>query len=59
MLGQRVDEISHGSVEAGYYEYLFDGTHLPSGVYVYRIEAVSEQNVKNVYRNVKKMMLMK
>lgn len=59
MLGQRVDEISHSSVEAGYYEYLFDGTHLPSGVYVYRIEAVSEQNVKNVYRNVKKMMLMK
>ena len=59
MLGQRIDEISHSSVEAGYYEYQFDGTQLPSGVYVYRIEAVSEQNGKHVYKNVKKMILMK
>ncbi|MDZ7795709.1 MAG: T9SS type A sorting domain-containing protein [Candidatus Marinimicrobia bacterium] len=38
--------------DAGYYRVVFDGTGLPSGVYLYSIQAGS-------FRDTKKMLLMK
>jgi hypothetical protein len=39
ILGQQVAELFHGTVEAGLHEVRFDGSSLPSGVYVYRLQA--------------------
>jgi hypothetical protein len=38
-LGQRVTELVNGEVEAGYHEVKFDAAGLPSGVYLYRLQA--------------------
>lgn len=38
MLGQEVLRLVDGTVEAGRHEVQFDGSQLPSGVYMYRIE---------------------
>jgi hypothetical protein len=40
-LGQSVSTLVNGEEEAGYHEVQFDGRHLSSGVYFYRIEAGS------------------
>jgi len=39
MLGQRVAELVNGEVEAGYHEVRFVADGLPSGVYIYRLQA--------------------
>jgi hypothetical protein len=39
MLGQIVDELVNGEIDAGYHEVRFDGTGLASGVYYYRLRA--------------------
>jgi hypothetical protein len=38
-LGQQVATLQNGELDAGYHEVRFDGTHLPSGVYFYRMQA--------------------
>ncbi|QOJ28035.1 MAG: FG-GAP repeat protein [Ignavibacteriales bacterium] len=52
MLGNRVSELLNEKREAGYYSLPFDASALPSGVYVYRIEA-------GEFTSVKKMTLIK
>ncbi|MBV6513050.1 MAG: hypothetical protein FMNOHCHN_02575 [Ignavibacteriaceae bacterium] len=52
MLGNKVTELLNDKREAGYYSVPFNASALPSGVYVYRIEAGD-------YRAVKKMTLIK
>jgi Zn-dependent metalloprotease/tetratricopeptide (TPR) repeat protein len=37
--GQKVKTLVNGFKEAGYYEVIFDGSHLASGVYIYKIKA--------------------
>jgi hypothetical protein len=39
MLGQRVATLVNGEEEAGYHEVKFDASELPSGFYIYRIQA--------------------
>ena len=52
LLGQRVSTLVNNSVSAGYHEIKFNGSHLPSGYYTYRIQT-------DGYHEVKKMMLIK
>ncbi|HPD25423.1 MAG TPA: T9SS type A sorting domain-containing protein, partial [Candidatus Marinimicrobia bacterium] len=52
MLGQPVAVLQNGFLEAGYYHVNFDASNLPSGMYIYRIQAGD-------FRNVKKMTIMK
>jgi photosystem II stability/assembly factor-like uncharacterized protein len=39
MLGQKVARLAEGEVERGVHELTFDASHLPSGVYIYRLQA--------------------
>ena len=57
-LGQIVKELSNGTQGVGDYYIHFNGIDLPSGVYFYTINAVSE-NGKDIFRDTKKMLLMK
>jgi hypothetical protein len=52
MLGQPVAVLQNGFLKAGYYHVNFDASNLPSGTYIYRIQAGD-------YRNVKKMTIVK
>jgi formylglycine-generating enzyme required for sulfatase activity len=58
-LGQMVSETVGETKDAGYYEHSFNASHLASGVYFYRIAAVSEQNEGRIYVDTKKMLLMR
>ncbi len=51
-LGEKVAELINGQISAGEHEIMFNASNLPSGVYVYRIEA------NNFVQN-NKMMLLK
>jgi hypothetical protein len=59
LLGQQVGKAVNEMKDAGFYEYYFDASQISSGIYFYRIEAVSEQNPSNLYINTKKMVLMR
>ena len=39
MLGEKVEMITEGMYEAGYYRILYNAQSLPSAVYIYRIES--------------------
>lgn len=52
MLGREVKEFINDTQEAGYYELNFDGSHLSSGTYIYRITAGD-------FTDSKKMILLK
>ena len=39
MLGQKVAQLAEGEVEGGTHEITFDASQLPSGVYIYRLQA--------------------
>ncbi|MDP1678091.1 MAG: SGNH/GDSL hydrolase family protein [Bacteroidota bacterium] len=52
MLGQEVATLVNGSVAVGNYNVKFDGSHLSSGVYIYRLQSES-------YSIVKKMVIVK
>ncbi len=48
LLGEKVMELAKGEVSAGTHEVLMDGSHLPSGVYFYRLKAGSFVNTKKL-----------
>jgi hypothetical protein len=48
VLGQRVAILVNGIQEAGYHEATFDGTRLPSGVYIYRLQSGSYMETKRL-----------
>ena len=52
VLGQPVEVLINGSRDSGYHEVIFDGTHLASGIYYFRITA-------GQYNAVKKMLLVR
>jgi uncharacterized protein (TIGR03790 family) len=58
-LGQLVSHVYSGTKDAGFYEYSFDASQLSSGIYLYRIEAVSQQNPGKTFVQTKKMVLMR
>lgn len=45
-LGQQVATLVEGEMEAGYHEVKFDASRLPSGVYLYRLQAGNHIEVK-------------
>jgi hypothetical protein len=53
MLGELVKELINEKVAAGSHEFAFNSDNLPSGSYVYRLEA------NNEYIGAKKMVLLK
>ena len=58
-LGQRIAQCVNKDVEAGTYEQTFDISHLPSGLYFYRMEAKSVEDPKKVFVQTRKMVLVK
>ncbi|PIS31139.1 MAG: hypothetical protein COT43_00245, partial [Candidatus Marinimicrobia bacterium CG08_land_8_20_14_0_20_45_22] len=52
MRGQQVAVLQNGFMEAGYYHFNFEAGNLPSGMYIYRIQA-------GEFHSVKKMTIMK
>ncbi|MDA0986517.1 MAG: T9SS type A sorting domain-containing protein [Bacteroidetes bacterium] len=59
MLGQKVDELLNEVQSAHYYEVVWDGKNLSSGMYLYKIEATDVSDQKNKFTSIKKMILMK
>lgn len=51
-LGEKVSELINTTLEAGYHKVEFDASHLPSGIYLYKINAGN-------YVETRKMMLIK
>ncbi len=56
MLGKVVKVLENGSRQSGYYTISFDGSSLPSGIYIYKLTAESNGNTNTI---VKKMTLVK
>lgn len=56
-IGQLVEQIFNGTRDEGYYEFSFDASGLSSGIYLFKIEAVSQQNASKVFVMTKKMVL--
>jgi hypothetical protein len=52
LLGQKIETLLNKSLPAGYHEIEFNGKNLPSGLYLYRIEA-------GAWHDVKKMILLR
>ena len=52
LVGEEVSVLVDGMVEAGFYQVSFDASNLPSGIYLYKLEAPG-------FVQIKKMMLMK
>ena len=48
VLGRRVDELVDGILDAGWHAVRWDAAGLPSGVYLYRLEAGSFQETKTM-----------
>ncbi|MBI5214259.1 MAG: T9SS type A sorting domain-containing protein, partial [Ignavibacteriae bacterium] len=62
MLGREVATlIDKQETEEGEYEFQFDGSNLPSGVYAYRltVESTNDEGVSRTFTDVKRMMLLK
>ena len=58
VLGQEVTQLVNQSVKAGYYENIWNG-NVASGLYFYRIKAVSLDDPNKAFVDVKKMILLK
>jgi hypothetical protein len=58
-LGQLVSTVENGIIDAGVYEYSFNASQMPSGIYFYRLEAVSQQTSGKNLVETRKMLLMK
>jgi plastocyanin len=48
MVGQEVATLARGEQEAGYHEVRFDGGGLPSGVYVYKLQAGTQVQTRRL-----------
>lgn len=64
ILGQEVRILYEGLQNMGTYELTWDGknnydTNLPSGIYIYRIEAIPQNNSSVIFSQSKKMILLK
>jgi hypothetical protein len=59
ILGEEIKTLADGVQKPGYRTAAFDGSELPSGVYFYRLEAVSVAGPGKSFTSVKKMVLMK
>ncbi len=59
VLGSEVVTLVNGIVEAGYKSVEFNTDNLPSGIYFYRLDAVSMSDPGKSFTQVKKMLLMK
>ena len=59
ILGQHVATLVNGIEPAGFHERTFDASHLSTGLYIYRIEAVTVQNGSKIFSVTKKMLLVK
>ena len=47
-LGQKINTLINKKMAVGKHEITFDGENLPSGIYIYRIEAGKFQDVKKM-----------
>jgi len=56
-LGQKVAELINGEYEAGYHNFDFDASGFSSGIYFY--ELIANPSTGNVFRDVKKMIVLK
>ncbi len=52
IIGQQVASLVNGTIEAGFHSVTFDGSNLPSGTYIYRLQT-------NNFVQTKKMVLLK
>lgn len=59
LLGQEIVTVLDGLRQPGSYSVQFDGSSLPSGVYMYRVEAVNMNQPEKTFRQVRKMVLIK
>jgi hypothetical protein len=57
LIGEKVTSVYQGQLDAGNYEYNFDASNLPSGIYVYILNAVGSD--LNQFTASKKMTLLK
>lgn len=57
-LGEEVKELLNNTKSAGFYEMDFNAENLSSGIYFYRLTAVSTDN-KNTFSDTKKLILLK
>jgi hypothetical protein len=57
VIGRQVAELVNEDQNAGFYEKIFTGSNLSSGIYFYRITAQTQD--KNAFTQVKKMLLVK
>ena len=56
ILGEKVAELLNKTIGVGLHKVKFYGSNLPSGIYIYRIEAISS---RQAFVQVKKMLLLK
>lgn len=59
VLGEQVKELKNEIIKRGYYEVEFNASALPSGIYFYRIEAVSLSGESGDFIQTKKMILLR
>ncbi len=59
VLGELVDVVKDGIEDAGYKSAQWDGSRFASGMYFYRLEAVSTSDPNASFSQIRKMMLVK
>lgn len=58
MIGQQVADLSNGLLRAGRFQVMFDATHLPSGLYFYRLRA-TDVSSGETFVETKRMLFLK
>ena len=48
LVGEEVSVLVNEQIDAGYYEVIFDASKLPSGIYVYRLQAANSVHIKKM-----------
>jgi len=59
MLGREVAVIVNESKQPGLYEVVFDGSHMASGMYFYRLQIAGSTGAEPYFISTKKMLLVK
>jgi hypothetical protein len=57
VIGREIVSLVNEQQEPGYYQKIFNASQLASGMYIYQLIAIDQQNNKHVFK--KKMMLLK